>query len=254
MTTWERIVAIYLDVDAQGEGSSPLLDGKSSQRGAAPVFVQGDEIPLQIWFRRKASVGEDSESVDLPENFTIVVAAKPTDDLTGELLFYADVFVEADVDGETVYSGAVDLNTAEIETALGDLASIPILVDVEIQTAGNAERSTLQFAAVLKRQVYANDDQQPTESTPPYPAIGDLVVKHRGTLAIGEAADSVTASGLALGFVPAQVLVSVRKPAAAGDNLFAAIRGDSITADGFTVDLSAAAPAAGYKLDYLIIE
>ena len=52
--------------------------------------------------------------------------------------------------------------------------------------------------------------------------------------------------------VPGQVLVTVRK-VTGGANLFASVRGDTITSNGFTADLSAAADAATYALDWLVI-
>jgi hypothetical protein len=79
-----------------------------------------------------------------------------------------------------------------------------------------------------------------------------VVVKHAGTAAIAAGADSVTVTGLALPSVPAQVLVTVRKHTG-GANLFATVRGDSITTGGFTADLSGATDAATYALDYLLI-
>jgi Major tropism determinant N-terminal domain len=79
-----------------------------------------------------------------------------------------------------------------------------------------------------------------------------FVQKIRGTQAIASGADSVTVSGLGLATVPAQVLVSFRKQTG-GLNLFATVRGDSITTDGFSADLSGVTDAATYKLDYLAI-
>ena len=76
--------------------------------------------------------------------------------------------------------------------------------------------------------------------------------KLRGTQAIGSGADSVTVTGLGLASAPAQVLVTVRK-ATGGQNLFATVRGDSITTDGFTADLSGVTDAATYALDWLVI-
>ncbi|HEV3270654.1 MAG TPA: hypothetical protein VGZ93_00565 [Candidatus Methylacidiphilales bacterium] len=73
-----------------------------------------------------------------------------------------------------------------------------------------------------------------------------------GTQAIASGADSVTVSGLGLGSAPVQVLVTVRK-ATGGLNLFATVRGDSITAGGFTADLSGVTDAGTYQLDYLAI-
>jgi hypothetical protein len=78
------------------------------------------------------------------------------------------------------------------------------------------------------------------------------VQKIRGTQAIASGADSVTVSGLGLASVPAQVLVTVRK-ATGGLNLFATVRGDSITAGGFTADLSGVTDATTYQLDYLAV-
>jgi hypothetical protein len=82
--------------------------------------------------------------------------------------------------------------------------------------------------------------------------VANLVLKLRGTKAVASGADSVTVTGLGLGAAPGQVLVTVRK-ATGGLNLFATVRGDSITTDGFTADLSAAADAATYALDYLVV-
>ena len=78
------------------------------------------------------------------------------------------------------------------------------------------------------------------------------VQKYRGTVALGSGVDSVAVAGLGLPSVPTQVLVTVRK-LTGGLNLFATVRGDSITTGGFTVDLSAATDATTYKLDYLVI-
>lgn len=79
-----------------------------------------------------------------------------------------------------------------------------------------------------------------------------FVQKLRGTQAIASGADSATVSGLGLATAPAQVLVSMRK-ATGGLNLFATVRGDSITAAGFTVDLSGITDAGTYALDWLVI-
>jgi hypothetical protein len=38
-----------------------------------------------------------------------------------------------------------------------------------------------------------------------------------------------------------------------GENLFATVRGDSISTDGFTADLSGLTDAATYRLDWLVI-
>ena len=78
------------------------------------------------------------------------------------------------------------------------------------------------------------------------------VQKFRGTQALASGVNSVTVSGLGLAAMPGQVLVSVRK-LTGGLNLFATVRADSITTNGFTADLSGATDAATYALDYLVV-
>ena len=80
----------------------------------------------------------------------------------------------------------------------------------------------------------------------------NYVQKYRGTWAIASGADSVSVSGLGLPSIPLQVLVTVRK-LMGGLNLFATVRDDSISAGGFTVDLSGVTDATTYKLDFLVI-
>ena len=78
------------------------------------------------------------------------------------------------------------------------------------------------------------------------------VPKLRGTQAIASGVSTVTVSGLALASVPAQVLVSVRKPTD-GLSFFASVRSDTITTAGFTADLSGITDAGTYALDWLVI-
>jgi hypothetical protein len=82
-------------------------------------------------------------------------------------------------------------------------------------------------------------------------AVG-YVQKYRGTVALASGVDLVSVSGLGLSAVPAQVLVTVRKPTG-GLNLFATVRGDSVTTDGFAADLSGATNSAAYEVDYLVV-
>jgi hypothetical protein len=79
-----------------------------------------------------------------------------------------------------------------------------------------------------------------------------FVQRIAGTKAIAAGVDSVAVTGLGLASAPAQVLVTVRK-ATGASNYFASVRGDSISTDGFTADLSAATDAGTYALDWLVI-
>lgn len=72
-----------------------------------------------------------------------------------------------------------------------------------------------------------------------------------GIASITSGVSVVTVTGAAFGFVPSGVAVVVLKPNP-GSNLFATVRVATITADGFTADLSSSAPASGYSLGYIV--
>lgn len=79
---------------------------------------------------------------------------------------------------------------------------------------------------------------------------GELQV--RGTMAIPNGVNSVTVTGLGLAAIPTlPPVVSISK-LTGGLNLFGSVRKDSVTTDGFTVDLSAATDSVNYNLDYLL--
>jgi hypothetical protein len=117
------------------------------------------------------------------------------------------------------------------------------------------------FATVATSGSYADLTNKPTipaaQVNADWNAISGIaqVLNHpiTGTTGITSGADSVTVSGLNLGFTPSYVIVTIRK-VTGGYNLFATVRGDSMSSDGFTVDLSAATDAASYHLDYLIVK
>jgi len=77
-----------------------------------------------------------------------------------------------------------------------------------------------------------------------------------GTKTITNGTDFVTVSGLGLASAPAQILCTVRKPndSSVGYdfNVFATVREDSISTDGFIADLSGEVDTSNYKLDYMI--
>lgn len=72
----------------------------------------------------------------------------------------------------------------------------------------------------------------------------------RGSVAVANGATSAAVSGLALGSTITGVVVSVRQPSG-GMMIFACVDDSTLTSDGFTVNLSAATPTAGYSVDYV---
>jgi len=76
---------------------------------------------------------------------------------------------------------------------------------------------------------------------------------YSGSVNIPINADSVTITGLALPSPVKRAFVAVRKATSAGYNIFATVRNDSLSPDGFIVDLSAAPNDALTQLDYFYV-
>jgi hypothetical protein len=87
----------------------------------------------------------------------------------------------------------------------------------------------------------------------PDPALPGVPNMKSGSQAITSGESDVTVAGAAWGFVPTGIAAVIVKPAG-GDNLFATVRSATITADGFTADLSAPASGAGYILYFIVMQ
>jgi hypothetical protein len=90
-----------------------------------------------------------------------------------------------------------------------------------------------------------------TEYPPPELTEPTSDMLKRGTTTIAAAADHIdVAFSPPFSAPPAAVVASIQRPAA-GDQLWAIVRDATVTANGFTADLSAPAPASGYKLSWI---
>jgi hypothetical protein len=163
----ERRKSLYIDV-AKAGGENPLLDKKTVNQALTPSFVQGDRLTLSLFFRSIADAVTTtvSDAVELPAGAAVVVGGAVKGDLdAGTLLFYASAFSLQGSGDDARYDATLDLDTAEVEDALAESDSVEIRIDVEVQDAGNAERLTYQFDAVLYRQVYAAQQPPPALGT-----------------------------------------------------------------------------------------
>lgn len=66
--------------------------------------------------------------------------------------------------------------------------------------------------------------------------------------------DFIVVSGLGLSSAPAAVVVTVHKPVTGNFNIFGTVVEDTLSTDGFRVELSATPDSADYKLSYIIAE
>jgi hypothetical protein len=242
---------LFIDIDAPG-GAACLLDGKSSNGlQNSPTYIQADCFPLHLYFRARNGAGTPSDNIDLATlNILLGAMVAPAD---ASEIFSANSFVSGvDADGDTYYAAALNLDTTELATALSGKKSITATVTLEIENPDNSARLSYQFQVTI--QATTSGATSPTPATPAYPAPSLLVTKIRGTVALTSGASVIAVTGLNLPSVPAQVLLTIRKPTAGADNVpIGGVADDSLSVDGFSVALTAAVPTSGYKLDYLVI-
>lgn len=149
-------MSLYLDVDAVGQANA-LLDRKTSTpRSDTPSFIQGDVLTLKLFLRQCSStVGGASTAATLIAGDTLVCAARPAANIaSGALLFIVAGLAAAGTGDDLCYQATLDLNTAEIVTALASSDTLSAVVDVEIADASGAFRGTLRFNITILRQIY----------------------------------------------------------------------------------------------------
>ena len=243
---------LFIDLDAPG-GLACLLDGKSSSTlSGKPTFLHADCFPLNLYFRERNGQGTPSDAIELAA-LNIVLGAKLLSDLSGDtLLFSASGFALVGAGDDLHYQALLDLNTAELATALDGVKSVTARVNIELENPDNSRRLSYQFDVVIQEQAYGGE-ADPTPGTPIYPLPSLLVTKIRGTVALTPGDSVIPITGLILGSAPAQVLLMIRKPTAGADGLAGNVLDDTLSADGFSAELSAPVPGEGYKLDYLVI-
>jgi hypothetical protein len=74
-----------------------------------------------------------------------------------------------------------------------------------------------------------------------------------GSASLVSGQDFLVVTGLGLAAAPTSVTVSVSKPTSGDYNIFATVVEDTITTDGFRVELSATPDNGNYKLKYITL-
>jgi hypothetical protein len=122
MSEWSRQIEYYVDI-AQVGGSYCLLDGKTENAAPVRSLMQGDILPVHIYFRkRQTSVGVATLPITLPSGSTIVIAGKESGELqSGALLFAAGSFVAAGSGDDAHSEGTLDLSATPLDLTLSGL-------------------------------------------------------------------------------------------------------------------------------------
>jgi hypothetical protein len=178
--SFARTLDLFIDADRPG-GQPCLLDGlQGALRAVAPTLMQGDDFDLRLFFRRAAS-GLYAETTELllDAGAEIILAAKADPDEEA-LLFSASGFTAGEDDAlGAFYRARLSLATEALDEALAEAGAdgLDVLVDVEVQDAGNERRLTFRFTATVGQQVYAGE-ADPAPAEPQYPAPSALMLKN----------------------------------------------------------------------------
>lgn len=238
-----RTAEIYLNA-AQWGGSFPLLNADGST-ARIPEFIACDVFELSLRWLSLPSAIRGAPTVEaLPGSWAIVFAIKAARD-DSDILASASSFSLVTGDGDTRYTATLSLDT---DPAI-PVGTTPLNVwcDVEVSNAGNTERLTWQFQAVINPQTY-NGESSPTPAEPAYPAPGAIPVRCVGSVAIPAGSSAVACLlDSSRDVIP---VCTVRKPSAEADDIFV-LSTYGLSAAGFTCTLSSPTPSGGYYLDYI---
>lgn len=235
---WDGKVTLSLYIDVTASGRMPLLEaGLSDTIGAYPILISGDEIPVRLYFMTPDPNGGAPTAEAPAAGSAIVLAGKKKGSIADEAipLFLADDFAE--VSQEDYWEGTLNLDTVELDAALGDEEEITVMVDVEISVDGSI--GTFQFPVTVKREVQEGEGE-------PVPGA------RSGEIAVPAGSGSVALDLSDYQFSAAPRMIGqVLKPSAGADNIFLAGLFVSATAAAF--ELSAAPGVSGYKIVWHIV-
>jgi hypothetical protein len=122
------------------------------------------------------------------------------------------------------------------------------IVVYEDAVINNVARSSRGVSVTLQFNLSAGLPQ--TDTPAPDVTEPDADMIKRGTPAITSGEDSIDVTFTTPFATTPVVVVAIQSPDG-GDVIAARVRDGSVTTDGFTADLSAPAPASGYKLPYI---
>lgn len=179
---WDRYVEFVINLAAKG--TDTLVRSISSLTTAKADIVQNDEFPVRLRFALPTNVSTSPlEVVRLAPGSVIVFTGKDAANLSaGDLLYYLDEFEEGLDESGYFYTGILNTNTDEALaafTGLGSKSSLAVTNEVEIQNAGNTQRTSFQHSSIFRRQVY-NGEAAPTPAPPPYPVPSALLIVSAG--------------------------------------------------------------------------
>lgn len=165
--TLARIYNLYINSNKPGPGAALTGSGASQAGDDFIQWIQGDVFKLRIWFQDTSATGVDVATTNMQlEGSTALKLGGKVEVGDASFLFNTTTFTEGGTTGAYYYEGTLDLDTAEIATALASADSVTAICDLEYQNSGNTERITWRFKVVINKQAY-DTAAGSTAATPP---------------------------------------------------------------------------------------
>ena len=251
-----RIVTIYYDVNENVLRNS---SGEQIRKEEYPFIIYKEKPIVNLYLVTDSSltaytglgaVGEVySASIDSDFDHSTGLMCKTLDANINKAGDWQDDSDGTADPGEGEFSIRLNANNSTFQTKVGTSEEKTNTV-FELQAFDSAGGDLIFVRQIPFRCYNIVDDDG---SVPP--GLDSQYVSF-GTVTITSGLDYVTVTGLGLASAPAQIICTVRKPndSSVGDdfNIFATVRNDSISTDGFIADLSAQVDLSSYKLDYMI--
>lgn len=168
MSILSKAYVLVINGDLPG-GRNSLLKSitEGNPSSEEPIWMQGDVCDLHLYFRTMGDVGQDTTSIDLGEDFSMILAGSLEKTPDVNLFMVSQWTKEGDED--VYYAGTLQLDTEAIEAAFESEKSdeLSVLIDIEVRDTANTKRISYRIRISIARQVYSG---QTVPGTLEYPA------------------------------------------------------------------------------------
>ena len=223
---------LYVDLDLR-----QVVTGLGVKQPVSTIYLtRGDALDLEIQFTQAGAV------VD-PTPDSVFFCIKSQGDHDGDPLVLLTAFAKTGSGNSAIWTGQPNLNTADLNTALGigagaDVASLIASAEFCFIKSGR-QTTTRVVRCTIENDLYRVDEEAPVDAT----------AEKEGTVALTSGVQSGTVTFVpAFGTPPTKIQLTVKMPDGAGAVLFASYHSDSVS--GFSYVLSAEPPGAGYTLNW----
>ncbi len=141
-------MTLYIDIN-----NKKLVASLTSTKSVpAPIFMRGDNEPLEIFLITKDENNQNIQKIlDIENDFLRVAIARFSD--SPKILTFADLYNLSDCGSATI---TLPLNTSNLKTALENQQSLSALIEVEYSNINGTIITILQTNCIVKNQLIDN--------------------------------------------------------------------------------------------------